>query len=67
MIQCTDSAEATLDSDVYFVVFDEKCNVCYTLNGPNKFSKMYAAINDDSEYNQVNLILLSVRKMHTEL
>ena len=40
MIHCTDSAEAILDSDVYFVAFDEKCNVCYTLNGPNKLSKL---------------------------
>ena len=38
------SAEAILDSDIYFVAFDEKCNVCYTLYGPNKFSKIYAAI-----------------------
>ena len=38
-------AEVILDSDVYFVVFDEKCKVCYTLNGPNKLSKMYVAIN----------------------
>ena len=39
MIHCTDSAEAFLDSDVYFVAFDEKCNVYDTLNGPNKLSK----------------------------
>ena len=29
------------------------CNVCYTVKGPNKLSKKYAAINDDSEENQV--------------
>ena len=42
MIHCTDSAKAILDSDVYFDAFDEKCNVCYIRNGPNKLSKMYA-------------------------
>ena len=26
------------------VINDKYYNVCYTLNGPNKFSKMYAAI-----------------------
>ena len=44
MMHYTDSAKANLDSDVNFVAFDEKCYVCYTLNGPNKLSKMYAAI-----------------------
>ena len=67
MIHCTDSADAILDSDVYFVTLDEKRNVCYTLNDPNKLSKIYAAIDDDPKYNQVNFILLSVRKMHTEV
>ena len=37
-IHCTDFAEAILDSHVHFVTFDEKCNICYTLYGPNKLS-----------------------------
>ena len=52
------SKEATLDSDVHFVGFDVKCNVC---NGPNELLKSYAAINDDSEDSQVNFISISVR------
>ena len=31
-------------SDVLFVWFGVKCNVCYTPNGPNRRSKMYAAL-----------------------
>ena len=31
------------------------------------FQKWMLQKNDDSEYNQVNFILLSVRKMHTEV
>ena len=45
MIQCTDSAEAILDPDVYFVAFDETCNVCYTLNGPNKLHNINVCCN----------------------
>ena len=67
MMRCTDSAEAILDSGVYLVAFDEKCNVCYTLSGLNKLSKMYAAISYDSDDNQVNFILLSVKNINTEV
>ena len=44
LINSTDSAEVFFYSDIYFVAFDAKYNVCYTLSGPNKVSKMYAAI-----------------------
>ena len=36
-----------LDSDVHFVGLYVTCNVGNTLNGPNKCSKMYGAINED--------------------
>ena len=50
-LYCTVSAEVILDSGVNFVWFDLKYSVSCILNGPNKGSKMYVAINDDSEYN----------------
>ena len=34
---------------------------------PKKLSKMYAAINDDSEDNQVIFISISVRQIRTEV
>ena len=44
-------------------------NVTYAtpLMAQINFQKCMLLYNDDSEYNQVNFILLSVRKMHTEV
>ena len=40
----------------YFVEFEVKCNVCYTLRTQIYLQKMYAAISDDYEDNQVNFL-----------
>ena len=60
-----DSEEFILDSADHIIGFDVKCNVCNTLKGPYNLSKIYAAINDDSEDEQVNFILISRRYVHT--
>ena len=62
IIHHTDSEEAILDSYVSFVEFDVKKNVTFVTsipNAPNKLLKMYAAINDDSQDNQVKFISIS--------
>ena len=68
MIHCTDYAESILDSDLCFVLRLMK-NVTYAtpLIAQINFQKCMLQYNDDSEYNQINFILLSVRKMHTEV
>ena len=44
-------------------------NVTYatTLMAQINFQRCMLQLNHDSEYNQVNFFLLSVRKMHTEV
>ena len=61
ILHCTDSAEAFLDSDVHFVGLYVRCNIGYTLNGPNKCSKLNGAMNGYSEDNQVSSNSISVR------
>ena len=44
----SDSKKFYNDYEEDFVINAKQFNVCFTLNGPNKLSKMYAAINSFS-------------------
>ena len=67
MIHCTDAAAVILDSYVYLLRLMKNVTYYTPLMTQIHFQKCMQQLNDDSKYNHVNFILLSVRKIHTEV